>query len=144
MNATQRQRRRPGAVSFAPWVIVAFASALAAPLAAQSSEWTIPSDAAQVKSPLSRTPSVLKQGQNIFKSRCQQCHGADGAGHGPASDPDHPAANLTEASNATDNFDGVLFYKVWNGRKPMPAFKTELTPNEVWSVIEYVKSLRKE
>jgi mono/diheme cytochrome c family protein len=37
-----------------------------------------------------------------------------------------------------------MFYKVWNGRKapPMPPFKTTMTREEVWTVIEYARSLR--
>jgi mono/diheme cytochrome c family protein len=33
---------------------------------------------------------------------------------------------------------------VWNGRsKPtMPAFKSQLTKNDVWLIVEYVKTLR--
>jgi mono/diheme cytochrome c family protein len=109
----------------------------------QNDAWTIPPDATQRSSPLSATPSVLKDGKSVFTSRCEKCHGADGAGNGPASDPKHPAANLTDASHASENPDGVLFYKIWNGRKPMPAFKTELTRDKVWAVVEYVKSIRR-
>jgi hypothetical protein len=38
-----------------------------------------------------------------------------------------------------------MFYRIWNGRKnpKMPAFKSELTRDEVWTVIQYAKSLRK-
>jgi mono/diheme cytochrome c family protein len=46
---------------------------------------------------------------------------------------------------ATRNTDGVLFYKIWNGRAnpEMPAFKSELSKDEVWTVVEYAKSLGK-
>jgi mono/diheme cytochrome c family protein len=39
----------------------------------------------------------------------------------------------------------VLFYKIWNGRTQptMPAFKGQLTRDEVWAVVAYVKTLRK-
>ena len=43
------------------------------------------------------------------------------------------------------NPDGMMFYKIWNGRaKPkMPAVKTDISQADVWTVIHYVRSLRK-
>ena len=53
---------------------------------------------------------------------------------------------MTDASRASRNPDGILFYKIWNGRKQpkMPAFKSDLSKDEVWAVVEYAKSLRKQ
>ena len=53
--------------------------------------------------------------------------------------------DLTRAARADRNPDGVIFYKVTNGRrKPkMPAFKEELTPDQIWAVVAYVQTLRK-
>jgi hypothetical protein len=69
----------------------------------------------------------------------------DGSGHGPEADPDHPPADLTDARRASRNPDGVMFYKIWNGRaKPkMPPMKTDISRIDVWRVIHYVKTLRK-
>ena len=53
--------------------------------------------------------------------------------------------DLTVAKRADRNPDGVVFYKVMNGRKrpKMPAFKEELNEQQVWQVVAYVQSLRK-
>ena len=53
--------------------------------------------------------------------------------------------DLTNPKRAERNSDGVVFYKVWNGRKKpkMPAFKDELTKQQIWSVVAYVQTLRK-
>jgi mono/diheme cytochrome c family protein len=109
------------------------------------SGWTIPAAGRDEKSPLQPTADVLKKGASVFKSKCERCHGKDAKGDGPDSDPDGPAADLTDPARASVNPDGVLFYKVWNGRsKPkMPAFKSEMTKDDAWAVVEYVKSLRK-
>jgi mono/diheme cytochrome c family protein len=109
--------------------------------AANAAGWQIPSTALGEHSPLMPTPGVLKRGKDLFGSNCQKCHGPEGRGNGPYADPDHPPADLTASTSA----DGVMFYKVWNGRKAptMPAFKSQLTKDEIWTVIEYAKSLRK-
>ena len=109
---------------------------------AQTHNWQIPPNAKNEKSPLTASPALLKKGHAIFMSRCQKCHGPAGKGDGPDRDPKNPPANLT-ASSADQNPDGVLFYKVWNGQPPkMPAFKSLISREEIWTVVEYVKTLR--
>ncbi len=110
----------------------------------QGADWTIPANAAELKSPVASTPEVLKRGASIFESRCRPCHGPEGKGNGPLSDPAHPAADLTAGVKADWAPDGVLFYRVWNGKKPMPAFKSDATQEEIWTVLEFVKTLKKE
>ena len=73
---------------------------------------------------------VLATGKAVFKDKCERCHGPAGLGDGPDADPDAMMdMDLTIAKRAARNPDGVVFYKVMNGRrKPkMPAFKEELT-----------------
>jgi mono/diheme cytochrome c family protein len=132
-------------------LVVAIA-ATAATLVAQGqkqtdqSDWTIPANAAMEINPIAATSDVLVQGRKIFENRCQRCHGRDGRGQGPESDPDHPAGNLTDRLRAAFNPDGVMFYKIWNGRQSpkMPAFKKEdLSKEEVWTVIQFAKTFRK-
>jgi len=129
---------------FAPTAVVEIAKG--ATQAPEGSEgWHIPEGAAMERNPESLSSAVLARGQSLYKAKCQRCHGADGAGHGPDSDPDHPAGDLTDARRASRNPDGVMFYKIWNGRsRPrMPAMKTDMTPADVWAVIHYVKTMRK-
>ena len=53
--------------------------------------------------------------------------------------------DLTRADRAAKNPEGVMFFKAWNGRKKpkMPAFKDELTKEQVWAVVAYAQTLRK-
>ena len=110
------------------------------------SGWQIPENARDETSPLQPTPDVLKKGKSIYDSKCAKCHGPQGKGDGRDGDKEHPPADLTDASRAARNPDGILFYKLWNGRKQpkMPAFKSDLSKDEVWAVVEYAKSLRKQ
>ena len=106
------------------------------------SNWQIPAAAKTEKSPLKVTPDVLKKGKGIFTSRCQKCHGLLGKGDGPDADSKNKPADLT-ASLADANPDGVMYYKVANGQPPkMPAFKGLMSRDEIWTVVEYAKSLR--
>jgi mono/diheme cytochrome c family protein len=110
------------------------------------SGWQLPADAAAKKSPLSVDEKVLATGKAVYKDKCTRCHGPSGLGDGPDADPDvRDEMNLTAAKNAERNTDGVVFYKVQNGRRrpKMPAFKDELTEQQIWSVVAYVQTLRK-
>jgi mono/diheme cytochrome c family protein len=112
--------------------------------AAFSDGWQIPADAAAETSPVPSTPVAIAKGKQIFKAKCQRCHGAAGKGDGPEADPDHRPGDLTDAGRASRNPDGVMFYKIWNGRAQprMPALKMDLSRDEVWTVVHYVKTLR--
>jgi mono/diheme cytochrome c family protein len=130
------------------------ALATAAPLVAtdrgdarqRSTGWQLPPDAPDKTNPLTVNDTVLADGKKIFADKCRKCHGPQGLGDGPDADPERiEEMNLTNPKRAERNADGIVFYKVSNGRaKPkMPAFKDELNETQVWSVVAYVQSLRK-
>jgi mono/diheme cytochrome c family protein len=107
--------------------------------------WILPPDAETLKSPLTVDDKVIAAGRAIFKDKCQRCHGPGGLGDGPDADPDAADMDLTAKAHAERNPDGVVFHKVLSGkRRPkMPAFKEELTEEQIWTVVAYVQTLRK-
>jgi mono/diheme cytochrome c family protein len=119
---------------------------IAAPVAAQARGWTLGEDAEAKKNPLPSDENTITAGKAVYKSKCQRCHGPGGLGDGPDADPDATEMDLTNPKRAERNPDGVVYYKVLNGRgRPkMPAFKDELTEQQIWSVIAYVQTLRKQ
>jgi mono/diheme cytochrome c family protein len=140
--------------SFVVLVLAAIAVAAAATVIAnprdigqsQGSGWTLPPDAPDTKNPLTVDANVLAAGKKVFTDKCQKCHGPKGLGDGPDADPEHAEdMNLTNPKRAERNPDGVVFFKVSNGRKKpkMPAFKDELSKEQIWSVVSYVQTLRK-
>jgi mono/diheme cytochrome c family protein len=107
--------------------------------------WQIPPGAENEQNPVVSSPQVLAAGRALFRKNCERCHGPKGVGDGPDADPDYMAdMDLTNAKRAAENPDGVVFHKVWNGReKPkMPAFKDELSREQVWTIVTYVQTLR--
>ena len=111
-----------------------------------TSGWTLPPDAADTKNPLTVDDKVLAIGKKVYADKCQKCHGPKGLGDGPDADPDHAEdMNLTNPKRADRNPDGVMFYKVLNGRRSpkMTAQKDQLSTEQIWSVVAYVQTLRK-
>jgi len=122
-------------------IAIALMCAVSVIVSAQYAGWTIPEGGKDEKSPLKVSAAVLSKGKGLFTANCQKCHGPLGKGDGPDS---KDAADLTDEFRIELNPDGVLYYKVLNGHPPeMPAFKSTLTKDEVWTLVEYVKSLRK-
>jgi mono/diheme cytochrome c family protein len=108
--------------------------------------WELPATADDEKNPLTVTPVVLNAGKALFKKNCERCHGPEGIGDGPDADPEYMAEmDLTNSKRADRNSEGVVFYKIWNGRKKpkMPAFKEELTKEQAWSIVAFSQTLRK-
>lgn len=112
---------------------------------ARPDAWQIPPEAADEKNPVAAGEATLARGKQIYEAKCQRCHGPEGHGDGPDADPDQMPGDLSDGSRAPQNPDGIMFYKIWNGRsKPkMPAYSSELSREEVWTLIHYVKTLRK-
>jgi mono/diheme cytochrome c family protein len=113
---------------------------------AQPAGWVLPPNAAETKNPHTVDDKLIASGRAIYKDKCQRCHGPGGLGDGPDADPEYREdMDLTNPKRADRNVDGLVYYKVLNGRrKPkMPAFKDELTPEQIWSVVAYAQTLRK-
>lgn len=106
--------------------------------------WTIPAGADKEVNPVKADEGVLAKGKSLYDSNCARCHGPEGKGDGKESDPATPAADLTDSFRADLNPDGVIFHRVANGKPPaMPAFKSALSSEQIWTLVHYVKSLRK-
>jgi mono/diheme cytochrome c family protein len=107
--------------------------------------WLLPPTADEEKNPFAGNEKAVATGKELFKKTCQKCHGPGGKGDGPDADPDAMQdMDLTNPKRAARNSDGVVFYKIWNGRaKPkMPAQKDELTKDQVWQIVAYAQTLR--
>ena len=111
--------------------------------AAQAKTWTIPEGASVETNPVASAPESISKGESLYKSNCAGCHGPKGLGDGPnvdRSDRRNRPANLTLSRTP----EGVVFYKIWNGRKSpkMPAFSEELNKEQVWTIVTYVQTFR--
>ena len=127
------------------WLAVSAGVVRATQGPAVSEGWRIPDGAAAEPNPVPSDPARLARGRELYRAKCQRCHGADGKGRGPDADPSHAPADLTDARRASRNPDGVVFYKIWNGRaRPkMPAMKADISQTDVWTIVHYVKTLRR-
>lgn len=107
---------------------------------AEDAPWVAPADDAAQVNPVSATPDDLAAGEAVYKKRCTGCHGETGKGDGPdAADLAKTPAKFSTAALSKES-DGALFWKISNGRKPMPKYGTRLTPTQIWQVIHYIRT----
>ncbi len=85
----------------------------------------------------------LERGAELFDINCVVCHGTGGKGDGPmASHLENKVFDLT--SFAIHSFtDGGIFITISMGvPEKMPALNENLTVQERWDVVNYVRSLK--
>ena len=106
----------------------------------------VPSDYAGMTNPVPATEESLARGEEIYKTYCETCHGADGMGNGPGGENlDPPPAAIAHTSQMLG--DDYLFWRISEGgamepfNSAMPAWKEALDEQERWDVINYIRAL---
>jgi mono/diheme cytochrome c family protein len=98
--------------------------------------------AAFARNPVPRTAQSIERGRRLFQQDCAVCHGERGRGDGPA------AAGLRTRLDDLSTIapppifpDGVVAYRIANGADLMPAWKSVLSDNDIWDLINFIRSL---
>lgn len=104
--------------------------------------WPVPEEAKQLRNPLQASPMALQSAKTVYMEKCANCHGDTGKGDGrDAARYDPTPADFTDAKRMNAVTDGELFYKISEGKKPMPVFKTKLSEDQRWELVLLIRSL---
>jgi mono/diheme cytochrome c family protein len=99
----------------------------------------------KLKNPVASTPDSIKAGQASFQKYCRFCHNADAKGNGPmAPEGTHPS-DLTDDKWERGSTDGEIFLVIRDGAGPkfdMKGFKSKMTDQEAWNIVNYLRSLQ--
>jgi mono/diheme cytochrome c family protein len=121
-----------------PLVTVAVVSALGAMVAFAQAPATL-------QNPVPSSAESIAAGKQTYLRQCAPCHGTSGEG-GPGNDLIPAAPDLTDATWDHGSTDGEIFSNIKNGIAPdfnMTPFKGTLNDEDIWNVINYVRSLAK-
>jgi mono/diheme cytochrome c family protein len=93
--------------------------------------------------PLPITAEFLKRGQQRFQINCSPCHGQTAEGKGITQKIGAMAvvANLHD-KRMVEMADGELFYVITNGRNLMGAYGPNVTVEDRWAIIAYLRALQ--
>jgi mono/diheme cytochrome c family protein len=96
------------------------------------------------KNPLPINKETLERGQERFNIYCTPCHDRTGSGHGivPTRTPSWLPSNLLE-DRIRKMSDGELFSIASNGRRSMPPYKFQVSENDRWAIVAYVRALHR-
>ena len=114
-------------------------------IAGIAATWQGNPGAAQVRNPVAATADSLAAGKQIYLRRCASCHAASGEG-GPGNDLIPAAPSLVDNQWDHGSTDGEMFDTIKNGVGPdfnMVPFKETLKDDEIWNVVNYVRSIAK-
>ncbi|HLV95298.1 MAG TPA: cytochrome c [Candidatus Acidoferrales bacterium] len=111
---------------------------------AAPAEYKIPPEAVKQANPVKATAASLAAGKRMYGYDCAMCHGAKGDGKGDlAADMKTPIVDFRDPKGMQTKTDGELFYIIKNGKGEMPAEGTRAKPEQVWDMVNYIRSLSK-
>tara|TARA_B100000508_G_scaffold141092_1_gene146393 strand:- start:48313 stop:49092 length:780 start_codon:yes stop_codon:yes gene_type:complete len=97
------------------------------------------------KNPIRITPEnydmIMDEGERIYESKCQHCHGEEGNGKGPMVESG-AYAGVPDYKNLQDLGDGQVFYSIYYGKGAMGAHSMILDKEEIWTLVHYVNQFR--
>ena len=83
----------------------------------------------------------LERGSVVFRNFCAPCHGLSGRGDGPVSQRGYPPPPSLLAGRAVNMKEGQMFHVLSFGQGNMPSYATQLTREDRWKVILYLRTL---
>jgi mono/diheme cytochrome c family protein len=99
---------------------------------------------ATLKNPVAATSKSIEAGKSIFQKYCRPCHNDDAKGDGPMAPQGTHPPNLTDSTWDHGSTDGDIYTVIKNGIGPafdMKGYNSRLTPQEIWNVVNYLRSL---
>ncbi len=89
------------------------------------------------------TPEFISQGANTFGMACATCHGQDGRHPTAIGSGLYPRAADLASPEVQQLSNRELFWVIKNGIRMtgMPGFGRTLTNNEIWQLVDFVRSL---
>jgi copper transport protein len=94
--------------------------------------------------PIPPNADSIAEGEALYIENCLPCHGPTGAGDGPVGITlNPPPADLTIHTAPGVHPDGRLYDWITNGfpTSVMPAFQNQLTDEERWHLVNYIRTL---
>jgi mono/diheme cytochrome c family protein len=110
---------------------------------AQQTSWVAPKEADNVKNPLAGTNNTLAEARALYVANCGPCHGEKGRGDGPAAPGLNPKPADHTSALVQGETDGSLFWKLSEGRNPMPGYKKIFSDQQRWELINFIRTLAK-
>ena len=103
----------------------------------------IPQDEINRVNPVPANADSVEEGKRLYGATdCALCHGKDGDGKGIEAKGGNMNTHDWRMAQNLDHFtDGELAYLIVKGKGRMPAYDGRETPDQVWRLVDYIRSL---
>jgi len=108
----------------------------------QQKKWVAPASADKIINPIKGDAKAVASGKKIYKMLCFVCHGPKGKGDGMGGAGLTPKPADLTSSIFQSQSDGAIFWKIEQGRSPMPSYKTSIPEKKRWEIINYLRTLK--
>ena len=107
----------------------------------QTPKWVAPVEANGYKNPYTSDTKATEKGGKIYMKLCWSCHGKTGKGDGPAGAALVPAPASYMDDQVQAQSDGALYWKITHGRGAMVSYKSLLSDQQRWMLVNYIRDL---
>ncbi len=124
-------------MDFKKYILLSFLLLILSMVKVSAQTWIVPDESKAKVCSFLFTKETAEKGKVIYQKNCQSCHGIPGQNN-PAKitpNPGDPAGTKYQSQK-----DGEMFWKITNGKAPMPQFQNILSEEERWDVISFVRS----
>ena len=108
--------------------------------------YSIPKAVRSENNPLNATSQNLQDGRQVFRAKCQSCHGHDGSGQTQVGQSLYPRVPDLRGLPTQNLTDGEIHYIIENGvaLTGMPGWGNphQLEKDDGWKLVLYIRSLR--
>lgn len=118
--------------------VVAFSQQL------QPEPWDVPDEYRTMGNPVKKDSVSIENGSSLYKRYCAICHGRTGLGDGIRGKQMKTFPGDLSGKAYQSQTDGEHFYKTKFGRGEMPAYEKTLSDEEIWHIVNYMRTFRKE
>ncbi len=104
--------------------------------------WIAPASVNTEINPFKGDSTATGEGKKLFIQACAVCHGEKGKGDGIGGIALIPKPGNFTLEKTQSQTDGALFWKLSEGRAPMASYKTLLTSNQRWQLVNFIRTLK--
>lgn len=92
------------------------------------------------KNPISPTPENIKKGEKLYTQYCTHCHGKNGNSDAPMMIKEKYPPPPPFRKRLPTISEGQMFHSIYYGKNQMPDNKNDLTEEQIWLLVIYIKT----
>jgi mono/diheme cytochrome c family protein len=104
---------------------------------------SVPDEYKTMKNPVKSNTQNLDDAKEAYNKHCASCHGKKGLGDGPKARTIDTSCGDFSTAKFQSQTDGELFYWTKFGRGVMPAYKGKVSDEDIWGMVNYMRTFKK-